>query len=155
MCLDHSGRRDAGHGDLGEAKQDPPRSISPALFCSFFDSSCRLIDNIGSFRYSLHIPAAGGNATLTAETVTRPTIPHESFDSVISSRLRATHSRSQVFQVYGAIRGLETFSQMLQPDLTMREQSVEDWPRFPFRAVLIDSGRYCAASAGCAVLPHP
>ena len=65
-----------------------------------------------SEKYSLTIPHAGGNASLTADTV------------------------------YGAIRGLETFSQMLQPDLTILEQSVDDWPRFPFRAVLIDTGRH-------------
>ena len=65
-----------------------------------------------SEKYSLTIPHAGGNASLTADTV------------------------------YGAIRGLETFAQMLQPDLTILEQSVDDWPRFPFRAVLIDTGRH-------------
>eukprot|EP01043_Picozoa_sp_COSAG02_P066647 COSAG02_NODE_10442_length_1940_cov_1.389462_1_plen_425_part_00 len=65
-----------------------------------------------SEKYSLTIPHAGGNATLTADTI------------------------------YGALRGLETFSQMLQPDLTILEQSVDDWPRFPFRAVLIDTGRH-------------
>ncbi len=65
-----------------------------------------------SEKYSLTIPRTGGNATLTADTV------------------------------YGALRGLETFSQMLQPDLTILEQSVDDWPRFPFRAVLIDTGRH-------------
>jgi hexosaminidase len=44
--------------------------------------------------------------------------------------------------VYGALRGLETFSQMVQPNLSIREQRVTDWPRFPFRAVLIDTGRH-------------
>jgi hypothetical protein len=65
-----------------------------------------------SEKYTLNIPHTGGNASLTADTV------------------------------YGALRGLETFSQMLQPDLTILEQSVDDWPRFPFRAVLIDTGRH-------------
>ena len=27
-------------------------------------------------------------------------------------------------------------------DLTILEQAVTDWPRFPFRAVLIDTGRH-------------
>lgn len=43
---------------------------------------------------------------------------------------------------YGALRGLETFSQLVQLDLSVRQQTVEDWPRFPFRAVLIDTGRH-------------
>jgi hypothetical protein len=44
--------------------------------------------------------------------------------------------------VFGALRGLETFSQMVQPDLSIRKQTVRDWPRFPFRAVLVDTGRH-------------
>lgn len=37
--------------------------------------------------------------------------------------------------VFGALRGLETFSQLLQDDGTISAQTVTDWPRFPFRAV--------------------
>jgi hexosaminidase len=44
--------------------------------------------------------------------------------------------------VYGALRGLETFSQLLQDNLTIVEQSVVDWPRFPFRASMVDSSRH-------------
>ena len=75
-------------------------------------SADETLDMETSEKYTLEIPAGGGNATLTADTV------------------------------YGALRGLESFSQMLQPDLTILEQAVEDWPRFPFRAVLIDTGRH-------------
>lgn len=55
---------------------------------------------------------AVGNATLTADTV------------------------------FGALRGLETFAQLVQPDLSIRVANIEDWPRFPFRAVLIDTSRH-------------
>ena len=44
--------------------------------------------------------------------------------------------------VYGAMRGLETFAQLVQPDYSVAEQTIEDFPRFPFRAVLIDTGRH-------------
>ena len=44
--------------------------------------------------------------------------------------------------VFGAMRGLETFGQLVQPDYSIREQSITDWPRFPFRAVLVDSARH-------------
>jgi hexosaminidase len=44
--------------------------------------------------------------------------------------------------VFGAMRGLETFSQLVQPDYSIREQSIVDFPRFPFRAVLIDTARH-------------
>jgi hexosaminidase len=41
--------------------------------------------------------------------------------------------------VYGVMRGLETFSQLLQPDYTIRKQHIIDFPRFPFRSLMIDS----------------
>lgn len=44
--------------------------------------------------------------------------------------------------IYGAIRGLETFSQLIQPDYSIREQVISDYPRFPHRSVLIDSARH-------------
>eukprot|EP00040_Diaphanoeca_grandis_P019625 m.103756 g.103756 ORF g.103756 m.103756 type:complete len:963 (-) comp27515_c0_seq4:240-3128(-) len=43
---------------------------------------------------------------------------------------------------YGALRGLETFSQLVQPDYSIREQVIDDFPRFPFRGILIDSARH-------------
>ena len=42
----------------------------------------------------------------------------------------------------GAMRGLETFNQLVQPDYSIAEQSISDFPRFPFRAVLVDTGRH-------------
>ena len=48
--------------------------------------------------------------------------------------------------VFGALRGLETFSQLLLPhddgSVTVQQQRIADWPRFPFRAVMIDSSRH-------------
>eukprot|EP00041_Stephanoeca_diplocostata_P027498 m.756763 g.756763 ORF g.756763 m.756763 type:complete len:607 (+) comp23185_c0_seq3:84-1904(+) len=44
--------------------------------------------------------------------------------------------------IYGAIHGLETFSQLIQPDYSIREQVIVDYPRFPHRSVLIDSARH-------------
>ena len=48
--------------------------------------------------------------------------------------------------VFGALRGLETFSQLLLPhddgSVTVQQQRITDWPRFPFRAVMIDSSRH-------------
>ena len=51
--------------------------------------------------------------------------------------LRVTYPRASLVArtVYGALRGLETFSQLLQDDLTITAQTIVDWPRFPFRAV--------------------
>lgn len=62
-------------------------------------------------------PAAGGWATLTATSV------------------------------YGALRGLETFSQLVQYNLTsdgysMVYSEVDDYPRFPYRGVMVDTSRH-------------
>ena len=93
----------------------PPAGL-PAVLSGLLVQVASADETLGietSEKYSLTIPDTGGNATLVAETV------------------------------YGALRGLETFSQMVQPDLTMlAPQQVDDWPRFPFRAVLIDTGRH-------------
>eukprot|EP00039_Didymoeca_costata_P003029 m.64664 g.64664 ORF g.64664 m.64664 type:complete len:551 (+) comp11662_c0_seq1:106-1758(+) len=48
--------------------------------------------------------------------------------------------------VFGALRGFETFSQLIVKagtgDYTISSVNITDFPRFPFRAVLIDSGRH-------------
>ena len=51
--------------------------------------------------------------------------------------LQVTYPRAALAAptVYGALRGLETFSQLLQDNLTIIAQTIVDWPRFPFRAV--------------------
>lgn len=51
--------------------------------------------------------------------------------------LRVAYPRASLVArtVYGALRGLETFSQLLQDNLTITAQTIVDWPRFPFRAV--------------------
>jgi hexosaminidase len=44
--------------------------------------------------------------------------------------------------VYGALRGLELFSQLVTQNLNIAEQTIVDWPRFPHRGVMIDSSRH-------------
>ena len=44
--------------------------------------------------------------------------------------------------VFGAIRALETFVQLVQLNMSIvTEQYIEDRPRFPFRGILIDTAR--------------
>ena len=44
--------------------------------------------------------------------------------------------------VFGALRGLESFSQLLRADMTIAEQTVVDFPRFAHRGVMLDSSRH-------------
>jgi hexosaminidase len=68
--------------------------------------------------YTLSIPASGGQAVLTAQSV------------------------------FGAIRGLETFSQLVSwsgPGVSayiVGSCAVTDWPRFPYRSAMVDSSRH-------------
>jgi hexosaminidase len=69
--------------------------------------------------YSLSIPATGGSASLKAATV------------------------------YGALRGLETFSQLVVYDfdaavytIPSSPWQIDDKPRFPHRGLMIDSARH-------------
>ena len=39
--------------------------------------------------------------------------------------------------VYGALRGLETFSQLVSADRTIAAQTIADYPRFPHRGVML------------------
>jgi hexosaminidase len=60
--------------------------------------------------------------------------------------VRAGWAVLQAATVYGAMRGLETFSQLLAFNLSTREYSAQpttvvDFPRFPVRAVMLDTAR--------------
>eukprot|EP00943_MAST-04B_sp_MAST-4B-sp1_P003912 g3912.t1 len=44
--------------------------------------------------------------------------------------------------VFGALRGLETFSQLVAENLTVPHILINDYPRFHYRGLLVDTARY-------------
>jgi len=72
---------------------------------------------------------------------------NEGTDESYSLRVEAGVSILKAQTVYGALRGLETFSQLVQPGLEgfMVESTpviIQDSPRFPWRGILVDTSRH-------------
>jgi len=96
--------------------------------------------------------AAGGTLSLTLNGLS---VSLDSVSDVLSGDTDESYTLTVDFPMatlhastcFGALRGLETFSQLVQLDLSVRQQTVVDWPRFPFRGVLIDSGRHFLPAA--------
>lgn len=71
----------------------------------------------------------------------------ESYELVVAPRNNSAPSTLTAATVWGALRGLETFAQLVSFDLGARTSSVQsaavaDAPRFPFRGVLLDTSRH-------------
>ncbi|XP_044513628.1 beta-hexosaminidase subunit beta [Gracilinanus agilis] len=70
------------------------------------------------------------------------TTSDESYKLVVQESVAMLEAR----KVWGALRGLETFSQLVYKDsygaYVINETEVIDYPRFPFRGILIDTARH-------------
>ena len=80
--------------------------------------------------------ACGGGIYPTADSDESYTLEVTGFGAV----LKAT-------EIWGALRGLETFSQLVYTDpvnqcLQMKQTQIKDFPRFSYRGILIDTGRH-------------
>lgn len=62
----------------------------------------------------------------------------ESYNITIASPMITITSAT----VFGALRGLETLSQLVDSTHTVNATSIKDFPRFPFRASMIDTSRH-------------
>ncbi len=85
------------------------------------------------------IPITGGKSALIVEN--KPGGPDESYQLDVSSE-KAVLAASTV---EGALHGLETFAQLIQPGAEGFEVAsvhIEDHPRFPWRGLMIDCSRH-------------
>ena len=75
-------------------------------------------------------------------------IPHlemnESYTLVVDSNARQAYIKSEA--IWGAIRGLETFSQLVtnvgHNQFTINATEIVDFPRFAYRGILVDTSRH-------------
>ncbi|KAM5264377.1 beta-hexosaminidase subunit beta [Ctenodactylus gundi] len=72
--------------------------------------------------------------------------PNVSSDESYTLQVQEPVATLKANRVWGALRGLETFSQLIYQDsygaLTINESNVVDSPRFPHRGILIDTARH-------------
>ena len=77
--------------------------------------------------------------------------PYEEMDESYRIRIEGQASSLMAVSSWGVIRGLETFSQLLMPAANgtaldgmflVRQTDIFDFPRFPFRGIMIDTARH-------------
>ncbi|KAE9547777.1 hypothetical protein FO519_009013, partial [Halicephalobus sp. NKZ332] len=138
-------------------------SINPDTFVwNSWHSGCEIIDKAlqryKKLAFPGHTPGkavipSGHFATIASVTVSSQAgcpshYPH--FGMNESYKIEATPGSSQVLilgsTIWGALRGLESFSQLIYKDKKgswwLRAASINDHPRFPHRGVMIDTARH-------------
>uniref|UniRef100_A0A671EXE8 Beta-hexosaminidase n=1 Tax=Rhinolophus ferrumequinum TaxID=59479 RepID=A0A671EXE8_RHIFE len=74
------------------------------------------------------------------------TFPNISSDESYTLLVKGPVSFLKANRVWGVLRGLETFSQLIYQDpygaFTINESTISDSPRFPHRGILIDTARH-------------
>ncbi|KAK5986093.1 Beta-hexosaminidase subunit beta [Trichostrongylus colubriformis] len=126
--------------------------ISKVGSCDVIDKA---IERYQKLTFPLYDPATYSDspATLTSLTIEVKTecntkVPQLSMDETYSLSIDKEKDEALLSanEVWGALRGLETFSQLVfQPvrnKYRVRTASVKDGPRFPHRGTLIDTGRH-------------
>uniref|UniRef100_A0A8C2WBQ5 Beta-hexosaminidase n=1 Tax=Cyclopterus lumpus TaxID=8103 RepID=A0A8C2WBQ5_CYCLU len=72
--------------------------------------------------------------------------PHEDSSEKYNLSVSAGKASLNAETVWGAVRGLETFSQLVYQDdfgsYFVNQTEIDDFPRFPFRGILLDTSRH-------------
>ncbi|XP_033755247.1 uncharacterized protein LOC117338139 [Pecten maximus] len=73
-------------------------------------------------------------------------LPHDKMDESYDLFIKRTGAFLWANEVWGALRGLETFSQLVfkgtNEELYIRDTVINDYPRFSHRGILLDSSRH-------------
>ncbi|XP_052599455.1 beta-hexosaminidase subunit beta [Peromyscus californicus insignis] len=123
-------------------------------FCSLLQEAFRRYYNyiFGSYKWH-HSPVISGDepqlqrlqVTITLESQC-DSFPNISSDESYSLLVQEPVAFLKANSVWGALRGLETFSQLVYQDslgaFTISKCTITDSPRFPHRGILIDTSRH-------------
>src|SRR5205085_8025022 len=90
--------------------------------------------------------AGGGRPTLTIECRSAaPDVPVLAVDESYQLEVAAPGARRSAPTITGALRGVETFSQLVAPDadsFSVPALHIDDRPRFPWRGLSLDVSRH-------------
>jgi hexosaminidase len=136
-----------------------PRSMGPAGSSGTLDASTFLFKSVGKNsgtltsafeRYAKLLAGEGTAAQASADTLAGLSVNVASDSLSLGIDTSEAYNLTVAFPwatlaadtVYGALRGLETFSQLFTADRTIAAQTVVDFPRFPHRGVMLDTSRH-------------
>ena len=132
-----------------------PRSVAPAsggatgaLGPSFaFKATGAASDTLTQAfeRYAKLMPSGGAAASGTGTALAGLDVSVSSASLALGIATSEAYNLTVAFPratlsadtVYGALRGLETFSQLVGADRTIAAQTIADYPRFPHRGVML------------------
>jgi len=108
-----------------------------------FDHFYWKLSKRGVGHFSIHENILSLNVTIEGSCENYPSL--ESSEAYTLS-IKAPNSELKAASVWGFLRGIETFSQLLDEDetnaLVIAKTEINDFPRFPHRGMLIDSSRH-------------
>ena len=137
---------EARAGEL--AIREPPRVASAARCGARVERAARRIEARLARQTGLPLPSprpAGRPALdVTCGSPGEP-LPHVGMDEGYTLTVSPEGARLEAAEPWGALRGLETFAQLVEPGgssaFRVRAVRIEDRPRFPWRGLMIDASR--------------
>ena len=98
-----------------------------------FERYAKLMPSGGAAASGTGTALAGLDVSVSSASLALGIATSEAYNLTVAFP-RATLSADTV---YGALRGLETFSQLVSADRTIAAQTIADYPRFPHRGVML------------------